>query len=122
VKPHISRALRAALPRITAAALQDQWRRLVLEPLAALRDARKLSFFSLLRQPLVIVVNALDECDSERETAALLGLLSFSATSEIFTLRVFLTSRRKTPIRYGMQSYPLNLFPSPLCPASHSSG
>jgi hypothetical protein len=78
----------------------------VLEPLAALRDARKLLFFALLRQPLVIVVDALDEFDSERETAALLGLQAFSVTSEIFTLRVFLTSQPETPIRYGMQSIP----------------
>ncbi len=107
-KPYICRALHAALLRITAAALQDQWRRLVLEPLAALCDARKRPFFA--RQhllPLVIVVDVLDECDSERETAALLGLLAFSATSETFPLlRVFLTSRPETPIRYGMQSIP----------------
>jgi hypothetical protein len=106
VKPYICRALRAALPRITAAALQDQWRRLVLEPLAALHDARKRPFFAWQRRPLVIVVDALDECDSERETAALLGLLAFSATSDIFPLRVFVTSRPETPIRYGMQSIP----------------
>jgi hypothetical protein len=52
-KPYICRALRAALPRITAAALQDQWQQLMLEPLAALRDAPQ-------RAPLVVVVDALD--------------------------------------------------------------
>ncbi len=103
LKPHICRAARGR--DLCNVALQVQWSRLVLEPLAkvyggSLRWLRP-------RKPLVIVVDALDECDSERDAAAILGLLAFSAAArESQWLRVLLTSRPETRIRYGIQTIP----------------
>jgi hypothetical protein len=60
----------------------------------------------LFRQPLVLVVDALDECDCDSESAAVLGLLGLGATEKGSWLRVLLTSRPETPIRYGIRAIP----------------
>ncbi len=104
LRPYICRAVRAALHGISAMALQDQWAQLVLEPLAALKAARKWSLRQ--QQPIVIVLDALDECDSEGDTAAILGLLSMGASAKHSFLRVFMTSRPESSIRYGMRCIP----------------
>ncbi len=67
------------MSNVRAAALQEQWARLVLEPLAKVRGGLRRLY---ARKPVVIVVDALDECDSERDTAALLWLLAFIAASQ----------------------------------------
>jgi hypothetical protein len=83
---------------IGATAPQEQWARLVLKSLAKVRGGLRRLY---PRKPIVIVVDALDECDSERETAAILGLLARSAAAqESGWLRVLLTSRPETRIRY----------------------
>jgi hypothetical protein len=106
LKPFICRAVRAALPSISATSLQDQWARLVLGPLEDLRGPRRRLFRPRMRRPVVVVVDALDKCDSDSETAAILGLLSSGARTHGSLLRVFLTSRLETQIRYGMQCIP----------------
>ncbi len=56
---------------------------------------------------MVIVVDTLDKCDRERDTVAILGLLAFSAASrEAQLLRVLLTSRPETRIRYRIADIP----------------
>jgi hypothetical protein len=102
-KPHIAAAARA-LRDVSALALQDQWTRLVLGPLA--KVASGLGRLLRVRKPIVVVVDALDECDRDGETAAILSLLELGAAAKKSWLRVLLTSRPETPIRYGVQSIP----------------
>jgi hypothetical protein len=107
LRPHIRRGA-AALRNAADLALQDQWEKLVLEPLAAAGGG---SFGGrlmrrLVRKPLVVVVDALDECKRDSELAAVLGLLGLSATGKRPLLRVLLTSRPETPIRYGIWEIP----------------
>jgi hypothetical protein len=59
-------------------------------------------------QPVIIVVDALDECDSERDIAAVLGLLALGAQDmKSRSLRVLLTSHPETHIRYGIHDIQL---------------
>jgi hypothetical protein len=100
LEPHICAAT-SAMCDADDTVLQVQWQRLVLQPLAEVRGGlRRL----LPRKPVVIIVDVLDECDSERDTVAILGRLAFSASAEQAQwLRVLMTSRPKTRIRYGIQ-------------------
>ncbi len=107
-----TRAVESLSPR-------EQWSRLVLEPLkkygggiGGLGSGSRLSSIlglkRTLRKPLVVVVDALDECDVESDLGALLGLLTTGATSRLPWLRVFLTSRPETPIRFRIEQLPIN--------------
>jgi hypothetical protein len=49
----------------------------------------------------VIIVDALDECDSEDDIRMILQLLTEARTLKTVRLRVFLTSRPEIPIRHG---------------------
>jgi hypothetical protein len=111
LKPHIC-AAGHAMRDIGATAPQEQWAHLVLQPLVEARDGGdgggSWALWPLRQEkPLVIIVDALDECSSERDTAALLGLLALSAAAaESQWVLVLLTSRLETPIRYGIQAIP----------------
>jgi hypothetical protein len=107
---------------VAGLALQDQWVLLVLEPLAKVGGVGvsgsvsssggssglggRLKPLLRLGRPVVIIIDALDECDDESETGAVLGLLALGATGRRSWLRVLLTSRPETPIRFGIQQIP----------------
>jgi hypothetical protein len=74
--------------------LHDQWRQLVVQPLARL-DA------GALRQPLLLIVDALDECDSESDIELIVELLARAHETKSVPLRVLLTSRPELPVRNG---------------------
>ena len=74
--------------------LYDQWEKLVLQPLSQLSR----NTFSL---PLVIVVDALDECDNEDDVSLLIQCLAAATAIEGIELRVFATSRPDQPINLG---------------------
>jgi hypothetical protein len=89
LKPHVAAAVRAAAARdLAAMALRHQWARLALEPLAKIGDGADGDGVGgggwgndsegraqlCPRRPIVFAVDALDECDSESETGAVLGL------------------------------------------------
>ena len=80
--------------------LREQWELLILRPLALLKP-------KLPQQPLLLVVDALDECEGERDVRLILQLLA-SANTHIPTiqLRVLMTSRPETPIRLGFRENP----------------
>jgi hypothetical protein len=83
LKPHICHAA-SAVRNVAALAPQDQWARLVLEPLAKLSvdgggegeggSGRWRRRRRPINKPLVLVIDALNECHLESETAAILGL------------------------------------------------
>jgi hypothetical protein len=103
LKPLIAAAVRAS-PDVAALALQDQWARLVLEPLAKLADRRRRQQIFRKRQPLLQVIDVLDECDNDSDAAAVLGLLASAVKVKELWLCVFLTSRPESPVRYGFES------------------
>lgn len=59
---------------------------------------------------LVIVVDALDECDKETDVRTILELWSQLSQVSAFTIRLFLTSRPDLPIRLSFRRMSVNLF------------
>jgi hypothetical protein len=86
---------------IASQSLHDQWRQLVLRPLSKLDDNSYPSSYILL-------IDALDECDNDRHIRIILQLLAEVGSLKGVRLRVFLTSRREVPIRYGYYQLPEN--------------
>ncbi|EYB24217.1 hypothetical protein FG05_10632 [Fusarium graminearum] len=83
-----------ANPAIVGKSVEEQFQKLIQEPLSeAAASAKVLS-------PVVIVIDALDECDQEADIRLLINILSRAKTS-LPHLRVFLTSRPVLSIRLG---------------------
>jgi hypothetical protein len=86
-----------ANPDIVSQTLSDQWKQLVMGPCAMLPPLA----------PLVIVVDALDECADERGVAFVLQLAAGKTLSLASSgLLLFLTSRPEIPIREGLENIP----------------
>jgi hypothetical protein len=102
----------AAHPTIAHKMLHDQWKQLVLRPFQELRAAaagRQLQPPSAAAVgPLVLVIDALDECRSEREIRFVTQLLSETTCLAVEQLKIFLTSRPEVAIREGMLNVPAN--------------
>ena len=79
--------------------LSDQWRQLILRPLSRLDSGSSPSSY-------VLIVDALDECDSKDNIRMILQLLTEARILKTVRLRVFLTSRPETPIRNGFSQVP----------------
>ncbi|KAI1827705.1 hypothetical protein F4861DRAFT_330954 [Xylaria intraflava] len=73
----------------------DQWDRLVIKPLAQLVQKRRVS------SPIIIVVDALDECDNEDDVMLLIKCFDAVAAIEGGPVRVFITSRPELAINTG---------------------
>ena len=80
----------------TSLALQDQWARLVLQPLSKLETGSSVGNF-------LLVIDALDECDDERSVGGLLQLFQKVSQLAHVRLRILVTSRPETPIRHGFR-------------------
>ncbi|KAF2621166.1 hypothetical protein BU25DRAFT_404915 [Macroventuria anomochaeta] len=76
---------------IVGQSLRDQWQHLVYRPLSKLREPG----------PYVVVVDALDECDSDSNIRIIVQLLAEARSLTGVRLRVLLTSRPEEPIRHG---------------------
>jgi hypothetical protein len=74
--------------------LHDQWKQLVIQPLARLEAGA-------LPQPLLVVVDALDECDSDSDIELIVELLARAHETKAVPLRVLVTSRPELPVRNG---------------------
>jgi hypothetical protein len=84
---------------VTTQTPQDQWSQLIRGPLSRLKRHS-------LSSPLVLVIDALDECDNENDIQRILQLLAEARGLETVRLRIFITSRAETPIRYGFYRMP----------------
>jgi len=80
--------------------LSDQWRYLVLRPLSLLKG-------DLHPSSYVLVVDALDECDDDKDIQIILQLLTEAQSLRKVRLRVLITSRPEIPIRHGFSQIPL---------------
>ncbi|KAF4631213.1 hypothetical protein G7Y89_g6927 [Cudoniella acicularis] len=62
--------------------------------------------WTLCPPTIIVVIDALDECDDENNIRILLCLLAEARSLESVRLRVFLTSRPEIPIRHGFYQMP----------------
>ncbi|KAI0184803.1 putative wd40 protein [Xylaria flabelliformis] len=81
-------------PSIVQKSLSEQFQRLILEPLSNILDN------SQQQKTLLIIVDALDECDMENDIRVLIKLFSLART-QAPRLRIFVTSRPELPPRMG---------------------
>ncbi|KAL6828276.1 hypothetical protein V8C40DRAFT_240604 [Trichoderma camerunense] len=90
-------------PRIGHLNLYNQWEKLVLEPLGLLES-------SSIQQPLLIVVDALDECDDEKDIGMLIECFASTITNvKEIPIRIFITSRPELPIHLTLNRVSINL-------------
>ncbi|KAK3208224.1 hypothetical protein GRF29_77g3825, partial [Pseudopithomyces chartarum] len=92
-REHICTAL-AERDDIACQSLRDQWQHLVFRPLSKLNERGPEP------GPYVIVVDALDECDDDKDVRIIERLLAETRLLTGVRLRVFLTSRPVMPIRH----------------------
>ena len=84
-------------PGISEKALKDQFEKLILQPLSETKQTPPKAL------GLVVVIDALDECEREDDVRAILQLLSRTKDISPVSLRVFVTSRPELPIRLGFK-------------------
>ncbi|KAI9782331.1 MAG: hypothetical protein M1839_005204 [Geoglossum umbratile] len=94
LSPYIRKAIDAD-PDISEKALNIQFEKFILQPLSRLQHV------SLQALRLVIVIDALDECEREEDVRTILRLLPQSKDVTSVCLRIFVTSRPELPIRLG---------------------
>jgi hypothetical protein len=95
--PYVRDAIDAdpALPR---KALKQQFEKLILAPLGHIGHDPN----DLLK--IVIVVDALDECDRDNDVKVIIDLLSQVKALSSLHMRIFITSRPELPIRLGFKN------------------
>lgn len=99
VKAFISEAIMEQ-ENIMDQSLRDQWDQLILKPLSMLSRKDPLS-------TIVIVLDALDECDSDRDIRIVLRLLASCKSLENIRLRVLISSRPDIAVRCSFYQLPL---------------
>ncbi|RJE17775.1 NACHT domain protein, partial [Aspergillus sclerotialis] len=77
--------------------LYEQWQKLVLESLRQLGGNK-------YPHSIVVVIDALDECDNEDDVSLLIQCLAAATVVEGMRLRVFVTSRPEQPTNIGFDS------------------
>ncbi|KAI9784843.1 MAG: hypothetical protein M1839_001573, partial [Geoglossum umbratile] len=96
LSPYIREAIDAE-PDLPEKSLNNQFEKFILQPLFRLQHV------SLQAVRLVIVVDALDECEREEDVRTILRLLPQSKDVTSVCLRIFVTSRPELPIRLGFK-------------------
>jgi hypothetical protein len=102
ISPALRRHICAAITEqkeIASQTLRDQWNQLILRPLSKLDTTS-------LQSSLIIVIDALDECEGDNDIRSLLQLLAEAKNLKSIQLRIFLTSRPETSIRLGFRHMP----------------
>ena len=96
--PGLATSLRDAFsidPDVGRKSLKMQFQELLLQPLIAFNQA------SSHIQGIVMVIDALDECETDKDIGVILHLLPQLQELSTLRVRVFLTSRPELPIRLG---------------------
>ena len=76
--------------------LRDQWRELIVAPLSRLGA-------DSVKSPIIIVVDALDECEKESDIRQVLQLLADTEDLDRRHIRILITSRPDMPIQDGFK-------------------
>jgi len=84
---------------IARKALRDQWSHLIFRPLSNLDG-------SSLQSPLILVIDALDECEGDNDVRVILQLLSDVKDLTTPRVRIFITSRPETPVNLRFRAMP----------------
>jgi NACHT domain len=92
--PSIAKAI-SVDPRIPEKALNEQFEKLIRQPLLAMTYTPRQAL------TLIIVIDALDECEKEKDIREILRLLAKVKDVRPVCLRIFVTSRPELPIRLG---------------------
>ncbi|KAK3317079.1 hypothetical protein B0H66DRAFT_464381, partial [Apodospora peruviana] len=90
LKPSVKEAIRAD-PDICKKTLREQFEQLILQPLGGIRHD----------MAIIIIVDALDECDGDGHVKTIISLLAQVRTLSSVRLKIFVTSRPELPIRLG---------------------
>jgi hypothetical protein len=85
-------------PALISKAMRIQFKTLIIDPVA------KISSIDHRRRILLFVIDALDECEREKDVQLLIELLSGIPRDMAVQPRFFLTSRPELPIRLGFNS------------------
>ncbi|RPB26719.1 hypothetical protein L211DRAFT_781050, partial [Terfezia boudieri ATCC MYA-4762] len=101
LSPSLSKAIDEHL-NISQRGLSEQWKHLILGPLSGLKDTPTRAQSA----SMVIVIDALDECENEDDIKLILALLAQAQNLNSIRLRVFVTSRPETPILCGFRRMP----------------
>ena len=99
--PYLSQAIDAD-PGISGRLMKEQFNNLILQPLS------KVGGVSATTLKLVIVIDALDECEREGDIRNILHLLSQTQYLKSPHIRTFLTSRPELPIHLGFNKISAN--------------
>jgi len=95
--PYVKSAIESE-PRISSKSLKDQFEKLIFQPLSqAMQSSTQIA-------TLVIVVDALDECEREGDIRTIIRLLLQTQRLQTVHIRIFLTSRPELPIRLEFQN------------------
>ena len=99
LKPLVRKAI-IDNPDIPQRSQGEQWKILILQPLLQL--ARE----SPPPQPIILVIDALDECEDEQDARLIIRLFSQARdlNAQAVRMRIFVTSRPETPIRLGFRN------------------
>lgn len=97
LEPGIKKAIDAD-PAISEKALKDQFEKLILQPL--------LEVAHVPAPMLLVVIDALDECEPDSNIRTILQLLSQTRDLRSVSLRVFVTGRPELYIRLGFRQMP----------------
>lgn len=95
--PTIAHLVKEAIendPTILRKAMREQFDKLILRPLSLIQR----------KEPIVIVVDALDECDEEDNVKLMIYLFSQAKTLNSVQLKVLVTSRPDLPPRLGFKA------------------
>ncbi|KAK8905640.1 hypothetical protein QC760_005562 [Botrytis cinerea] len=96
-QPQLVQSLNKAIdldPSISDKSLAKQFEQLIFKPLTELNSSP---------QTLVLVIDALDECEREEDIGVILRLLTQVRNIASMCLRIFVTSRPDLPVRLGFQ-------------------
>ncbi|KAM7208696.1 hypothetical protein V8F06_014925 [Rhypophila decipiens] len=94
--PALAPSVREAIntdPDVPKKALRHQFEKLILQPLGSIRRTTA----------VVIVIDALDECDGDKDVRTIIALLAQAKVVRSVRLRIFITSRPELPIRLGFK-------------------
>jgi len=80
--------------------LREQYGKLLVEPL------RRIQPLILEQGPFFIILDALDECEEQKDLRMLLRLLAITEDIPKLRLKILLTSRPELPIRHGFEEIP----------------
>jgi hypothetical protein len=98
--PQIGAAITAVIedtPSISMSPLRLQFMKLIIEPLSVIEG-------SLATAPLILVLDALDECGTTTQRRNLLAMLAAESHNLPSSLRILITSRPQSNIRHAFES------------------